>query len=602
MKAVTKSVTEQPVTAAERSLQFLVEPEPWRRIFLRNLGDLFWREPPQVWLTSPLGEYWPDALVNRPVAWSRMRQSLLGHTLVVLSVYCLTLLWLNRPQMVVEKIPQTTISHYQLSEYLPPVNTQRAKPAPPARPQAHKADPAPAPQEIVSIHAEHNSLKQTIVQANPKLLTDDVPLPNIVAWTPIPSAAPVAAKHPLQNLPTDVPQVVPPTQQVAQHSHLVFPTLSQPEPVAPAEPVASRHALAKIPTPAPAVVPPAGSVATAHNEPVLPLSGPVVVPPMEHPVARHNLQLPVQAPDVAPPATSIATRHALRESLPVNVPQVVPPSQAMARRNLSALAAAAPAQAVVPPPEPIVAGGEAQSQAMGQLLALNAQPIAPVGPVTVPEGNRRGEFAAGPSGRSGATAQPETVAGNNSGGNHPANTSAPANIYISAPPAKIVANTIVAAPASIPPMRSAVPDRADISTDRIETQVFGARHHYSIRLSMPNLNSAMGSWIMRFARLNSEPGHEEDISAPEPVRKVDPGYPASYIHDRVEGVVVLYAVIHSDGSVGDVRVLEGFDSRLDENARTALSQWRFRPGTRNGVPIDVEAVVRVPFRAPKPAF
>src|SRR6185312_16878435 len=150
-----------------------------------------------------------------------------------------------------------------------------------------------------------------------------------------------------------------------------------------------------------------------------------------------NLQLPVQAPDVAPPATSIATRHALRESRPVNVPQVVPPSQAMARRNLSALAAAAPAQAVVPPPEPIVAGGEAQSQAMGQLLALNAQPTAPVGPVTVPEGNRRGEFAASPSGRPGATAQPETLAGNNSGGNHPVNDSSPASIYISAPPAKI---------------------------------------------------------------------------------------------------------------------------------------------------------------------
>lgn len=602
MKAVTKSVTEQPVTPPERSLRFLIEPEPRLRIFLRNLGDLFRRDPPQVWLTSPAGEYWPDALVNRPVAWSRMRQSLLAHTLIVLSVYWLTLLWLNRPRIVTQEIPRTTITHYQLSEYLPPVSTQREKPAPPARAQAHQADPAPAPQEIVSIHAEHSSLKQTIVQASPKLLTEDVPLPNIVAWTPVPSTAPVAAKHPLQNLPPDIPQVVPPTQQVAQRTHLVFPTLPQPEPVAPAETVATKHALARIPTAAPTVIPPAGTVATAHHEPVLPLSGPVVVPPSEHPVARNKLQLPVRVPDVAPPSTPIAVRRTLPESLPVNAPQVVPPSQATARRNLSALAAAAPPQTVVPPAEPIVSGGETQSQAMGQLLALNAQPIAPVGPVSVPEGNRRGEFAASPSGRPGATAQPETFAGNNSGDNHPGNGSAPANIYISAPPAKIVANAVVAAPASIPPIRSAVPDRPDAPTDRVETQVFGARHHYSIRLSMPNLNSAMGSWIMRFARLNSEPGHQEDISAPEPVRKVDPGYPASYIHDRVEGVVVLYAIIRSDGSVGDVRVLEGFDSRLDENARTALSQWRFRPGTRNGVPIDVEAVVRVPFRAPKAAF
>ena len=70
----------------------------------------------------------------------------------------------------------------------------------------------------------------------------------------------------------------------------------------------------------------------------------------------------------------------------------------------------------------------------------------------------------------------------------------------------------------------------------------------------------------------------------------------------MEGVVVLHAVIRSDGSVGDVRVLEGFYRELDENARVALEQWRFRPGTKNGVPVDVEAVIRVPFRVPHNAF
>jgi protein TonB len=119
---------------------------------------------------------------------------------------------------------------------------------------------------------------------------------------------------------------------------------------------------------------------------------------------------------------------------------------------------------------------------------------------------------------------------------------------------------------------------------------------------MPNLNSAGGSWTMRFAKLNSKPGPEEEISTPEAVVKVDPVYPASMIRDRVEGTVILYAIIRSDGSVASVRILEGFDSRLDDNARTALEQWRFRPGTRNGVPIDVEAVVRVPFRVPKSTF
>jgi TonB family protein len=66
--------------------------------------------------------------------------------------------------------------------------------------------------------------------------------------------------------------------------------------------------------------------------------------------------------------------------------------------------------------------------------------------------------------------------------------------------------------------------------------------------------------------------------------------------------VVLYAIIHADGSVGEVKVLEGFDDRLNENARKALEQWRFRPGTKDGQPVDVEAVVRVPFKVPRREF
>jgi TonB family protein len=107
---------------------------------------------------------------------------------------------------------------------------------------------------------------------------------------------------------------------------------------------------------------------------------------------------------------------------------------------------------------------------------------------------------------------------------------------------------------------------------------------------------------MRFARLISQPVTEEDISAPEPLHKVDPSYPASYVHDRVESTVVLYGVIRSDGSMGNLRMLEGFDSVLDENARAALEKWHFLPGTRNGIPVDVEIVVHVPFQFPDRSF
>jgi TonB family protein len=61
-------------------------------------------------------------------------------------------------------------------------------------------------------------------------------------------------------------------------------------------------------------------------------------------------------------------------------------------------------------------------------------------------------------------------------------------------------------------------------------------------------------------------------------------------------------VIHADGHVGEVRVLEGVHETLDENARAALMKWRFRPGRRNGEPVDLEAVIKIPFRVPRNTF
>jgi len=112
---------------------------------------------------------------------------------------------------------------------------------------------------------------------------------------------------------------------------------------------------------------------------------------------------------------------------------------------------------------------------------------------------------------------------------------------------------------------------------------------------MPNLNSGGGSWIIRFAELKEDSEHG-DLVAPLATRKVDPGYPAELMRRNVQGTVTLYAVIHSDGSVGEVRVLRGVDERLDEYARAALAHWQFHPATKNGYAVALEAVVLIPFR------
>ena len=135
-----------------------------------------------------------------------------------------------------------------------------------------------------------------------------------------------------------------------------------------------------------------------------------------------------------------------------------------------------------------------------------------------------------------------------------------------------------------------------------ERTIFGNRRFYSVTLNMPNLNSAGGSWIVRFAELkhnssNHDPhAQEEDLSQPMATRKVDPAYPMQLMRENVHGTVILYAVIHADGTVGNVRVLRGVDERLDRFAMQAVSQWKFEPATKNGAPVDVEATFQIPFR------
>jgi TonB family protein len=81
---------------------------------------------------------------------------------------------------------------------------------------------------------------------------------------------------------------------------------------------------------------------------------------------------------------------------------------------------------------------------------------------------------------------------------------------------------------------------------------------------------------------------------------VDPKYPPTLAADRVEGEIVLYAVIRKDGSVDSVQLVRGLDGVLDANSMTALSQWKFRPATREEQPVELETVVHIPFHATVP--
>ena len=159
------------------------------------------------------------------------------------------------------------------------------------------------------------------------------------------------------------------------------------------------------------------------------------------------------------------------------------------------------------------------------------------------------------------------------------------------------------APAEAPPARTGPPNFGALPPGAQPEQIFGPKRVYKMRIDMPNLNSATGSWILSFSELGSysatgRASAENEINGPEPLRKVDPKYPPTLMDEHVEGEVVLYAVIRKDGSVDSIQLVHGIDVQLDANAMHALSQWKFRPATKQGEPVDLEAIVHIPFRAP----
>lgn len=85
------------------------------------------------------------------------------------------------------------------------------------------------------------------------------------------------------------------------------------------------------------------------------------------------------------------------------------------------------------------------------------------------------------------------------------------------------------------------------------------------------------------------------IEPPRLVREVKADYTEDARRRGISGDVVLEIVVRSDGSVGDVRILQGLGSGLDGRAVQAVRQWRFAPARRRGTPVDVIVEVAVEF-------
>ena len=265
---------------------------------------------------------------------------------------------------------------------------------------------------------------------------------------------------------------------------------------------------------------------------------------------------------------------------------------------------------------PEVGGSQltASNGSANALIALSANP-APPAPVQPPQGNLAARVSVSPEGKkagaSGASASDwsngggkSTVGISISGGNPSANASSGGG-KISAPTRKLMARPEPKGEGEDVAERTGPPDFAALPPGAKPETVFAYKRVYTMNVNMPNLNSATGSWILNFSELHTDGDNRHhaqqtaELSGPVPVQKVDPQYPPTLISERVTGEVILYAVIRRDGSVDGIQLVRGVDQQLDANAIKALRQWKFRPGAKQGTPVELEAIVHIPFRLPE---
>ncbi len=308
---------------------------------------------------------------------------------------------------------------------------------------------------------------------------------------------------------------------------------------------------------------------------------------------------------------------------------VAPVVAARARGAERAVEATAP-----PDLAPAMAG---QPGGLQRIIALSAMPAEPKPVVEVPAGNLEANLSLSPdgsksgvsSGRTGSTgADLGGTGAGGSGGSGTDGMEGPPGVQISGGASNEAEGASAAGKRSASPPETArplpvrpalrlenfdpkrqpiLPLPGNVAPGSAALNPLGPKKIYKLHVNMPNLTSATGSWVLEFAELyvrdssltgtdSAAPVAQGELAGPVAVRKVDPRYPPRLRKEGVAGEVVLYAIIRKDGSVDSIQLIRGVHPELDKNAMDALARWKFEPAQRNGQPVELEAVVRIPFR------
>ncbi|HXA56206.1 MAG TPA: energy transducer TonB [Candidatus Acidoferrum sp.] len=365
--------------------------------------------------------------------------------------------------------------------------------------------------------------------------------------------------------------------------------------------------------------------------PDAPMQPPKVVEPMPNVVEW-------SAPELKKPTIEYSTSASKPQQRQQQRRALAAPEIANQEKNLGPLNISQPSEVQLAPPAPLpsmsvaavaphrtrqdsaapeIAQANGNPNDVRRLVAISAVPAPPAPEAHVPQGNLAANISISPDGaKPGAPGgaehgAPTSAAVTPSAGSASANA-LPAAISVSASSAK-PANGGIGRPGSLAPnpsMRPMIPSGGAPAVRNGPAKVAAlapgaapekllSGQMFSMHVSMPNMTSTRGSWVLNFAQLGEDPRPmfrpKGELTGPLPVHVVDPKYPPETMEEHIDGEVVLYAIIRKDGTVDSIELVRSLDPRLDKAAMDALAQWRFEPGARAGEPVDLEAVVHVPF-------
>jgi len=89
-----------------------------------------------------------------------------------------------------------------------------------------------------------------------------------------------------------------------------------------------------------------------------------------------------------------------------------------------------------------------------------------------------------------------------------------------------------------------------------------------------------------------------DVSAPILLHQAEPEYSEEARAARLQGTVVVHAVIGEDGRAHDLKVVKGLGLGLDEKALASVAEWHFLAGEKDGQAVPVECSIEISFRLP----